>query len=146
MQPELDAPLCLCIELDADFFYLIRSYAERSGLRAEMLQRGKDAVEQVRRQQPAVLIFAIDHPGRDAAFTILEELKSDPKTLPIPAVIFSWMEDEEFALERGADFFVRKPVMYADFSRVLTTAGANTGTNSLGVINHKGGEPKKIRN
>ncbi len=137
MQPELDAPLCLCIELDADFFYLIRSYAERSGLRAEIIQRGKDSVEQVRRQQPVVLIFAIDHPGRDAAFSILEELKSDPKTLSIPAIVFSWMEDEEFALERGADFFVRKPVMYADFTSVLTTAGASTGTTSLDIINIK---------
>ena len=34
MQPNPDAPLCLCIELDADFFYLVRSYAERGGLRA----------------------------------------------------------------------------------------------------------------
>jgi hypothetical protein len=123
MQPELDAPLCLCIELDADFFYLIRSYADRSGLRAEMLQRGKDAVEQVWIQQPAVLIFAIDHPGRDVAFTILDELKTDSKTLSIPVVVFSWMDDEESALERGADSFVRKPVMYADFLEALTSLG-----------------------
>ncbi len=134
MQPEPDAPLCLCVELDADFFYLIRSYAERSGLRAEMARRGEDVVEQVRQLQPAVLIFGIDHPGRDSAFATIEELKSDANTLSIPAVVFSWMEDEELALERGADFFVRKPVMYADFLGALTTVGISTRINPMDVI------------
>ena len=131
MQPEPDAPLCLCFELDADFFYLIRSYAERTGLRAETVQRGKDIVNQVRRQQPAVLIFAIDHPGREAAFATLEELKANSNTQSLPAVVFSWIEDEESALERGADYFVRKPVMYADFLGALTTAGLRIGTKSI---------------
>jgi len=134
MQPEPDAPLCLCVELDADFYYLIRSYAERCGLRAEMAQRGTDVIDHVSKQHPAALVFEVDHPGRDTAFAKLGEIKSNPTTQSIPVVVFSWMEDEESALDRGADFFVRKPVMFADFLAALTKVGLCTGTNPKEII------------
>jgi len=52
-------------------------------------------------------------------------------------LLFSWLDDEELALQKGADVYVRKPVMFADFLSALTTAGVCTGTNSIDIANSK---------
>jgi len=127
----------MCVELDADFFYLIRSFAERSGLSAEYVNRGMDALAQAKVSHPVVVFFEVDHPSQHPAWNVLEGLKADPVTRDIPVVLFSWLEDEQLALQKGADVFVRKPVMFADFLGALTTAGVCTGTNSMDVINNK---------
>jgi CheY-like chemotaxis protein len=137
MQPEPDAPLCLCVELDADFFYLIRSYAERGGLRAETVSHGTDVLEQAKTSHPAVIFMEVDHPTQQRSWSVLEAYKTDPTTKEIPVVIFSWLEDEGLALQKGVDFFLRKPVMFSDFLGALTTIGLCTGANSKDIINIK---------
>jgi CheY-like chemotaxis protein len=128
---------CMCVELDSDFFYLIRSFAERSGLRAEYINRGTDALAQARLSRPVVVFLEADHPSQHPAWNVLAGLKADPVTQEIPVVLFSWLDDEELALQKGADVYVRKPVMFADFLSALTTAGVCTGTNSIDIANSK---------
>jgi CheY-like chemotaxis protein len=130
MQPNPDAPLCLCIELDADFFYLVRSYAERGGLRAEPVSRGTDAVDQAKMTKPAVIFLEIDRPTQQRSWDVLAALKSEQAVKDIPVVVFSWLEEEEVAIQKGADVFVRKPVMFSDFLDVLISFGLCTGANS----------------
>jgi hypothetical protein len=38
-------------------------------------------------------------------------------------ILFSWLNEEEQALKAGANVYVKKPVMYVDFSDALAEAG-----------------------
>ncbi len=130
---------CLCVELDPDFFYLIRSYAERSGLQAAHANRGQDALLLVKRDPPTIVFLEADRPAELSAWEILKVLKSDQSTRSIPVVLFSWMDEEERALEEGADVFVQKPVMYVDFTDALSVAGVSQGSQNIDSLNQKGG-------
>jgi putative two-component system response regulator len=114
---------CMCVDLDPDFFYLMQTFAERSGLRAVLVHRARQALEFARGQKPAVVFLEIDQPAEMSAWEVLRALKADQATQSIPVVIFSWVNEEEHALEEGADVYVQKPVMYADFIDALAVAG-----------------------
>jgi CheY-like chemotaxis protein len=129
--------LCLCVELDADFFYLIQSYAERSGLRAEIIQRGSEVVEKTLSTHPAMIFLESDHPAEMPAWEVLQALKAHPETQAIPTLVFSWLDEEDIALGKGADVFVRKPVMLADFQDALSSAGIEFRTKDVDAVDEK---------
>ncbi len=114
---------CMCVELDPDFYYLMQTFAERSGLRAAHVHRSREALEFARCQKPAVVFLEADRPAEMSAWEVLKALKTDQATQAIPVVVFSWVNEEERALEGGADVYVQKPVMYADFIDALAVAG-----------------------
>jgi CheY-like chemotaxis protein len=113
----------MCVELDPDFFYLMQSFAERSGLRAVHVSRGHDALPAARGERPAVVFLEADSPAEMPAWEVLKALKADEATHTIPVVVFSWINEEEHAMEEGADVYVQKPVMYVDFIDALAVAG-----------------------
>mgnify|MGYP000300733638 CR=1 FL=1 len=115
--------LCICIDFDPDFFYLIQTYAERSGLGAVHVQGGLDILAVINREQPAVICLDGDKPARPTAWHLLSRLKSDPAINHIPVIFFSWLDEEERSIQEGADVFVQKAVMYADFIDALAMAG-----------------------
>jgi CheY-like chemotaxis protein len=126
-----DVKTCMCVELDPDFFYLMQSFAERSGLRAMHVSRGQEAVQLARHERPTVVLLEADHPAEMSAWEVLRALKTDQVTCEIPVVLFSWVNEEEHAIEEGADVYVQKPVMYVDFIDALAVAGICQGnTNS----------------
>jgi CheY-like chemotaxis protein len=129
--------LCLCVELDADFYYLIRSYAERSGCRTELINRTSEVMQKARTSSPVVFFLEQDHPIEAPLWELLSEIKGDPSTKNIPVILFSWLDDEESAIEGGVDVFVRKPVMYADFKEALASAGVSSRTDRVDLLDSK---------
>ncbi len=127
-------PLGLCIALDADFYYLIRSYAQRSGMRTEYLPQGSESLTRAHELQPAVVFLEYDQPAEVSIWEIVSQLKSDPVVQNIPVVVFSWLEEEENALEKGVDIFVRKPIMYADFQEILVSLGICQQTTQYNLL------------
>lgn len=113
----------LCVDLDEDFFYLIRSYSERSGFQAIAIQRGWESLETARDVHPELIVLEADHWTNSPAWEFIRRMQSDPEMHEIPVIVFSWLDDEEAALEKGADVFVRKPVMLTDFQDALGSAG-----------------------
>jgi CheY-like chemotaxis protein len=113
----------LCVDLDEGFFYLIRSYSERSGCLALSLVRGKENLEHVKKTPPDVFILEADDWTNDPTWEFIKRIQADDELRIIPIILFSWLDDEEAALERGADIFVRKPVMLANFQDALNSVG-----------------------
>lgn len=132
-------PICICVELDADFFYLIQSYAERVGLHAVHINRGSDLFKAIHKENPVVILLETDHPGHVPAWEILKHLKENQSTKDIPVVLFSWLNEEEHALQAGADVYLLKPVMFVDFVDALSEAGVCCNGLNLDVPDQKGG-------
>jgi CheY-like chemotaxis protein len=132
-----EAPLLLlglCIALDADFYYLIRSYAQRSGMRTEYLPQGSESLTRAHELQPAVVFLEYDQPAEMSIWDVVSQFKSDPVMQNIPVVVFSWLDEEEYALDIGVDIFVRKPIMYADFQETLVSLGICQKTTHVNLL------------
>jgi CheY-like chemotaxis protein len=84
---------------------------------------GEQALEMVRKKQPAMVITDIMMPVMDG-YTLAFNLRRDPETSDIPIIYLSatyvTAEDKEFALSLGAARFLEKPVDPEDF--LLTVA------------------------
>lgn len=89
---------------------------------------GQEALEQIEREHPALVITDILMPRMDG-FTLAYKLRSNPKTCKIPIIFLSATyvtpEDRDFALSLGAARFLEKPVDTEEFlltvAEVLTT-------------------------
>ena len=114
---------CMCVELDSDFYYLIQKYAERSGLSALLVSRGAEALQLAKKVRPNLICLEPEQGADRSAWEVLAALKSDSETAAIPVILFSWLNEEEQALKAGADVYVKKPVMYVDFTGALEVAG-----------------------
>jgi CheY-like chemotaxis protein len=130
---------CLCVELDPDFFYLIRSYAERSGLNAVQISHAGDVFSAIRNEHPAVVFLEPEHSPERGAWDVLRQIKASPETAAIPVIIFSWLNEEEKAAQAGANIYVRKPVMYMDFMDALVVVGIRHSGQMKSESNEKGG-------
>ncbi len=84
---------------------------------------GEEALEQIAKEKPAMVITDILMPRMDG-FALMQSLRRNPKTSSIPVVFLSATyitpEDKEFALKLGAARFLEKPVDTPDF--LLTVA------------------------
>lgn len=89
----------------------------------EYVGRGSEAMERIQAALPSIIFLESDHPTEMPVSKILEDLKLNPKTQMIPVALFSWLDAEAPAIEKGADIYIRKPVMYADFQTALQLAG-----------------------
>ncbi len=84
---------------------------------------GKEALEKIAEQRPALVITDILMPKMDG-FALVQSLRTDPKTSQIPVIFLSATyvtpEDKDFALSLGAIRFLEKPVDTEEF--LLTIA------------------------
>ncbi|EMI16289.1 two-component system response regulator [Rhodopirellula maiorica SM1] len=70
---------------------------------------GCDGLQQIRADQPDVILMDIRMPNMDG-LTALAELKADPTTSEIPVIIASAsLGDKTTALDIGAKYFLCKP-------------------------------------
>ena len=86
-------------------------------------RNGQEALEQIQRQRPALVITDILMPRMDG-YSLVHALRKDPLTSQIPIIFLSATyitpEDKNFALSLGAVRFLEKPVDTEDF--LLTIA------------------------
>lgn len=84
---------------------------------------GQEALEILEKETPALIITDILMPKLDG-FALVQELRSNPKTLSIPVIFLSATyvtpEDRQFAMSLGASRFIEKPIDTEDF--LLTIA------------------------
>jgi CheY-like chemotaxis protein len=86
-------------------------------------RNGEEALEQIGRERPALVITDILMPKMDG-YTLTYRLRNDPRTNQIPIIFLSATyvtpEDKTFALSLGAMRFLEKPVDTEEF--LLTIA------------------------
>jgi DNA-binding response OmpR family regulator len=96
--------------------HLARLLAEEAGWTVRLAADGIEALAEVRRRRPDLVISDIAMPGMDG-FTLCRTLKDDPDYAAIPVLLLtrlSTLQDIVRGLEAGADAFVRKPYEAAE--------------------------------
>lgn len=120
---QVNKQTCMCVDLDPDFYYLIQSYAERSGLCALHVGQASETLHLARQIHPAVICLERGQHSNQPVRDVLNALKTDQETAPIPIILFSWLDEEDKSSKSGADVYVKKPLMYVDFLDALAAVG-----------------------
>ena len=101
----------LIVEDDAEIAELIRFHAEREGYRTRIARSGREALDQVQKRRPDLLVLDIMLPDLDG-LEVTRRLKRDGGTSGISILILSARGEEAdivSGLELGADDYVTKP-------------------------------------
>jgi PAS domain S-box-containing protein len=90
---------------------LLQTQLKRAGYEVIVAHDGEQALMEVERSLPDLIILDVMMPGLDG-FTVCERIKSDPKTWFIPVILLTALnriEDRIQGIEAGADDFLSKP-------------------------------------
>ncbi|HEX5217757.1 MAG TPA: HAMP domain-containing protein [Vicinamibacterales bacterium] len=102
-----DATL-LIVEDDPDYARILVETARRHGFKVLLAMRGEEALALARQFTPTAVSLDVFLPDM-LGWTVLSQLKQDPRTRHIPVQIVTLDEDRQNGLSRGAFSFVNKP-------------------------------------
>ncbi|MFY0253526.1 response regulator [Chitinophaga sp. 30R24] len=102
-------PVILIVEDDTHFAKALLNFTHTRGYKGVVTVRGDEAIALARRYKPLGILLDIQLPVKDG-WQVMEELKSDPQTRPIPVHIMSSVEARKESLQKGAVDFTSKPV------------------------------------
>ena len=98
----------LVVEDDRDLALQMRQHLESEGYQVLLAGSGEDALWLAREEHPLLITLDIMLPDRDG-FDLLEHLKKDPVTAPIPVILVSILNHAEEGYALGAVDYVVKP-------------------------------------
>jgi CheY-like chemotaxis protein len=104
-------PLILLVDDEPNIRETVSFILEMEGFRVVTAADGEEAVTQVRRLHPPVVLLDAMLPRRDG-FEVCKTIKSDPALAGTKVVMLTALgqkSDQERALRAGADFYVTKP-------------------------------------
>lgn len=111
----------LIVEDDPDILKLLDATLTFRGYRVVKTQNGREGLDAVLKERPAIVIADIMMPKLDG-FGLVHRIRINPETRDIPVVFITATyvthEDREFALKIGATRFIQKPV---DLEKFLAT-------------------------
>jgi two-component system response regulator AdeR len=117
-------PACLIAEHNLPVATLLRGFAERYGLRVLHVSEGDRVLELTLELQPAVIFIDVLLPGKMRGFTVIRNLKENPKTSGVPTVaLLPDSEGELHGLATGANACLISSMNYQGFLAALTQAG-----------------------
>lgn len=90
----------------------LSTFLTRKGFVVDVAMRGTEALEQIERSMPDVVLLDVMMPDMDG-FEVCRVLRQNPQTHLLPVVMVTALhsiEDEVRALEVGADDFLPKPI------------------------------------
>ena len=80
-----------------------------AGYDIEEASNGKDALEKVRAKRPDLIILDIMMPEMNG-FDVAAVLKNDPRTMDIPIIVLSVVQDKSRGFRIGVDRYLTKPI------------------------------------
>ena len=101
-------PYILVVDDDSDFREGLRAALEMKGYQVEEAANGKDALEQIEKKPPLLVLLDLQMPvmnGRE----LLQKLRAAPDTKDVPVVIISGFGFEWEAELMGAQGYIGKP-------------------------------------
>ena len=98
----------LVVEDDPHYARILVDLAHDEGFKVVVAMRGDDALELAAEYNPAAVSLDIFLPDM-LGWTVLSQLKQNPKTRHIPVQIVTLDEDRQHGLARGAFSYVTKP-------------------------------------
>jgi DNA-binding response OmpR family regulator len=103
----------LVVEDDPDILRLLDATLTYRGYRVTQARNGRQGLEFVQKERPAIVIADIMMPHLDG-FGMVHRLRLDPATRDIPVIFITATyvtpDDREFALTIGATRFIQKPI------------------------------------
>lgn len=100
--------IILIIEDDTDFAKILLKYARSKNYKGIVAVRGDVAIEMAQHYKPLAILLDIQLPVMDG-WQVMEALKGNPKTKPIPVHMMSSMKMKQESLLKGAVDFINKP-------------------------------------
>ena len=112
----------LIVEDDPDILKLLDAALTFKGYRVITARNGKEGLEVIQSQRPAIVIADIMMPQLDG-FGLVHRLRINPQTRDIPVVFITATyvarEDRDFALNIGATRFLQKPIDMEKFVAMI---------------------------
>jgi type II secretory ATPase GspE/PulE/Tfp pilus assembly ATPase PilB-like protein/ActR/RegA family two-component response regulator len=114
---------------------VMRDLLERDGYTVTEARDGVEALDQIDRHAPDIIVLDLNLPGLDG-YGVLSHLRSRPATVDIPVVVLTAQGDEDNEVrvfEMGADDFLSKPFRARALSaRLQAVLGRNRRGNAVG--------------
>ena len=120
----------LLVEDDPGNAGLFRRNLERGGYQVLVAADAKTALQLARQERPDLMTLDVNLPDTDG-FALLEQLKQDPATAPIPVIMLSVVEDTGRGLLMGAVDYLHKP---ADEQELLSRVRSIVRTQEPQVV------------
>lgn len=101
----------LVVEDEEDILELVSFNLKKEGYQVKGVTSGEEALQEVRRKIPSLIILDLMLPGVDG-FDVCRALKNDPRTKTVPIVMLTARSEEAdivIGLELGADDYLTKP-------------------------------------
>lgn len=114
----------LIIDNEKEFSFFTAANLEAAGYRVTAARDGYNGFHTAAKSHPDLILLDILMPAMNG-FQILEKLKGDPATRPIPVIMISAIHDEDRikkAREMGAADFVCKPFLIASLIEAIEAA------------------------
>ncbi len=115
-QPLAGGERILAVDDEPDIVALVAYHLAKSGFRVSTAMSGPDALDQVKREIPALLILDLMLPGM-SGFEVLERLRRNETTRQIAVLMLTARRDEPDrirGLSLGADDYLTKPFSPAE--------------------------------
>ncbi len=113
----------LVIEDDPHYARILMDLAHDEGFKVVVAMRGDDALDLAAEYNPAAISLDIFLPDM-LGWTVLSQLKQNPRTRHIPVQIITLDEDRQHGLARGAFSFVIKPTSAEGVQNALSKVRA----------------------
>ena len=107
--PLVEPQRVLVIDDMPDIINMFRRFTARYTLEVVGAKNGTEAFEALKSFTPSLILLDVMLPAQDG-WEILQTLKSNPATAPIPVVICSILNEPGLAAAIGANGYLRKPV------------------------------------
>lgn len=108
----------LIIEDDTNFAKTLLNFTRKRNYKGIVAVRGDVGIELANHYKPLAILLDIQLPVKDG-WQVMEELKSNPATKPIPVHIMSSLEVKKESLLKGAVDFINKPVALEHMKQIF---------------------------
>jgi signal transduction histidine kinase/DNA-binding response OmpR family regulator/CHASE3 domain sensor protein len=109
----------LIIEDDTAFARSLLDYSRQQGYKGVVSVRGDEGIALAKQLLPTGILLDVQLPVK-SGWEVMEELKSDPATRPIPIHMMSVHEVKTRSISRGAVDFINKPVALEKLGEVFS--------------------------
>ena len=108
---EVRKPRVLAVDDNPDSITIMQSILESRGYQVAVALTGADALEQIQRDAPDVVLLDIMMP-EISGLDVLQQMKSDVNTSRIPVILVTAKTHDEDLMsgyQYGADYYITKP-------------------------------------
>lgn len=125
---QLPRPRVLVIDDERSIALGVKLRLEHSGCKVDMAHDGVEGLDAIASLHPDLVLLDVRMPRMDG-LEVLRRLHQDPDETPPPVIMLSAsLQDEQVALDAGAEFFLTKPYRSTDLLEAMSTAlGAGVG-------------------